>query len=156
MRGKRKRDRGSKEAAEFSKRQKVTGSLRGSEPPVKDALLAQYYPSVLSLRGYLLSKLPKTSKIRKKKILGVGRRKSAETGDSQDDTDDERVLADFLDRTLVGVSTYEISQEDRAEGWNTFSQRGDTSISTIGNLSGGGLFCQSDVSIIEPQLWRLR
>ncbi|PQE12601.1 Telomerase reverse transcriptase protein [Rutstroemia sp. NJR-2017a BBW] len=153
MRGKRKRDRGSKEAAEFTKRQKVTGSLRGSEPRVKDALLSQYYPSVLSLREYLLSRLPKTSKIRRKKILGVGRRKSTKTGDSQDDTDDERVLADFLDRTLVGVSTYEISQEDRQEGWNTFSQRGDTSISTIGNLSSGGLFCQSD--IVDFTIWLL-
>jgi telomerase reverse transcriptase len=149
MHRKRKRDRGRKEVAEFTKRQKITGSLRGSDPPVKDALLAQYYPTVLSLREYLLSKLPRTSKIRKKKILGVGRKSSAETGDLQDDTDEDRVLADFLGRTLVGVSTYEISQEERAEGWNTFSQRGDTSISTIGNLSGGGLFSQSDVSVLE-------
>ncbi|KAM3066909.1 Telomerase reverse transcriptase [Clarireedia jacksonii] len=153
MHGKRKRNLVDTNVAELNKRQRVTGSFRGNEPPVKDALLAQYYPRVLSLREYLLSKLPASSRVRKKKILGVGGRTSVETGDLQDDTDEDRVLAAFLDRTLVGVSTYGISQEDRAEGWNTFSQRGDTSISTIGNSSGGALFSQSD--IVDFAIWLL-
>lgn len=145
-----------------NKRQKVSGDFRNKDPPVKQALLTKYYPDVLSLRDYLLSKLPVSSKVRKKKLLSVGRKTSANTedlvgrgGDDGDDddnddnddgNDEDRVLGNFLDGTLIGVSSNNgLSQEDRLKEWNSFSQRGDTSVSTIANSSSTDIYSQSEV-----------
>lgn len=109
---------------------------------MKHALLAQYYPRVLSLREYLLSKLPPTSKIRRKKILTVGCSLGGETRER------DQALADALDKTLVGISKQgELSREERWQQWTSFSQKADTSVSTLANISGIGLFSQPDVSI---------
>ena len=105
---------------------------------VRQGLLCQYYARVLSLREYLLCNLPITSKFRRKKIISAGR------GQSQQDAD--RGLADLLDKTLVGIRKYDdISQKERAQQWTTFSQRADTSASTLANMSGGGIFFQAEV-----------
>lgn len=99
---------------------------------------------VLSLREYLLSKLPTASKVRRKKILSVGERKDV-------DPDDERELCDLLDKTLVGVLSHDgLSEEDRSREWVSFSQQGgDTSLSTIGNSSGDGIFSISKASVYQ-------
>lgn len=148
MTGKRKRNRPGQGSKHDGKRQRVTGAFHshGKDPVVKDALLAQYYPNVLSLRHYLAAKLPSASKIRRKKILTVGR----DVGPGTSDRD--RALAHALDQTLVGVSKYGcVSQEERWKQWTSFSQKVDTSISAF-DISGVGLFSQSDVSIyIHPR-----
>lgn len=108
---------------------------------MKHALLAHHYPDVLSLRQYLVLKLPSASKIRRKKILTVGRDIGPETSDR------DKALGHVLDQTLVGVSKYGgVSQEERWQQWTSFSQKADTSISAF-NISGVGLFSQSEVSI---------
>jgi telomerase reverse transcriptase len=108
---------------------------------VKTAVLAQYYPRVVSLREYLLSKLPSTSKIRRKKIQTVGRNIGGESCERY------QVLAEVLDTTLVGVlRDGESSREERWQQWTSFSQKADISVSTLANTTGIGLFSQPDVS----------
>lgn len=137
MAGRRKRKRtGNSEVGE--KRQKVAGGFNAKDPIVKHALLDQYYPEVSSLREYLLARLPPSSKIRRKKILSVGRK--------PDDKESDRKLSHFLDHTLVGVfQNGDCSQEDRWRQWPTFSQKPDESTS-FGNLSTIQIYSQSEVS----------
>lgn len=154
MASKRKRHHASTGTAlvDFNKRQKASGDFHSKDPPVKQALLAKYYPNVLCLRDYLLSKLPVNSKVRKKKLLSVGRKTSANT-EGQDDDEDEHenhVLGDFLDGTLIGVSSHNgLSQENRLKEWNSFSQQGDISVSTIANSSGTDIYSQSEVGVYQ-------
>jgi len=136
MARKRKRNRSAHDD-KGDKRQKVSGGFNGKDPVVKHAVLAQYYPQVYTLREYLLSKLPATSKARRKKIVSVGKKPQS------DGTTDG--LASFLDSTLIGVLKYkDASPEERLKQWATFSQRLDTSDSNLINLSGTG-FSQSEV-----------
>lgn len=108
---------------------------------MKTAVLAQYYPRVVSLREYLLSKLPSTSKVRRKKIQTVGRSLGGEAGERH------QVLAEVLDKSLVGVlRDGESSREERWQQWTAFSQKADISVSTLANTTGLGLFSQPEVS----------
>ncbi|TVY37321.1 Telomerase reverse transcriptase, partial [Lachnellula occidentalis] len=145
MTGKRKRTRHSASDND-QKRQKISkpppASGNSKDPTIKQTLLSQYYPQVLTLREYLFQRLPNTSKIRRKKILSVGRNPS------------EEGLSAFLDSTLVGVSVCtEVSQEERWHQWTTFSQRADESASTFINLSSPGVFSQSE--IVDFAIWLL-
>ena len=135
MPGKRKRARPTHGGEQ--KRQRISSVLKLKEPVVRQALLAQYYPQVCSLREYLVWKLPASSKVRRKKILSVGRK--------QDASEKDRKLSDFLDQTLIGVSKCEgLSQEERWRQWTTFSQKPDDSAS-FADMSGGGFYSQSEV-----------
>jgi telomerase reverse transcriptase len=152
MAGKRQRERPGQGTERHEKRQRVSGSFNGprGNPIVKNALLAQYYPHVCSLREYLLSKLPPTSKIRRKKILSVCRNREGQTGEC------DQALADALDRTLIGVSNHSVvSPHERRLEWTSFSQRIDTSVSTFANITGAEAFSQSEVggynfAILQP------
>jgi hypothetical protein len=136
MAGKRKRSRPSHRMGGDPKRQKVSESPIGKDPVVKEALLAQFYPQVLSLREFLISKLPPSSKVRRKKILFVGKKPDSEA---------DQKLSKVLDQTLVGVSKHKgVSQEERWQQWTTFSQKADDSVS-FANATGVGIFSQSEV-----------
>jgi len=144
MAGKRKRQRlGSGNNSVLGgglKRQRPSGYPQSKESIVRDAVFAQYYPRVISLREYLISKLPTTSKIRKKKILSFG--KNITSNGEEDGT-----FSDFLDQTIIGVRNYvDISPQERIQQWTSFSQRLDTSNSTLANLTGAGMFSQSEVN----------
>lgn len=139
MAGKRKRSRPNHRAEGDQKRQKISETSSSKESVVKEALLAQFYPQVISLRAFLILKLPPSSKVRRKKILSVGK-----TPDSEAD----QKLSKFLDQTLVGVSKHKgVSQEERWQQWTTFSQKADDSIS-FANTTGVGIFSQSEVGTI--------
>lgn len=143
MAGKRKRKRPGQVEGD-QKRQKVSSN---SGLVVKDSLLAKFYPQVLSLREYLLSKLPKTSKVRRKKIISVGKK--------IDGKKTEQELAKFLDQTLVGVSKFkDLSQDERWKQWTTFSQRPDDSVS-FANLSGVGTYSQTEVCLLSIAHWNV-
>ncbi|KAF7867253.1 hypothetical protein EAF04_005336 [Stromatinia cepivora] len=139
-----------------NKHQKISGDCGSKDPPVKQALLNKYYPNVLCLRDYLLSKLPVPSKVRRKKLLSVGRKVSAniQYEDDDDDEDEDRLLGDFLDGTMIGVSSNNgLSQEDRLKEWVSFSQRGDVSVSTIANSNCTDVYSQSE--IVDFAIWLL-
>ena len=139
MPGKRKRNRPGRDIKGDEKRQKISGGFNAKDPVVKKAILAQYYPKVLTLREFLLAKLPASSKIRRKKILSAGKSQEKE----------ETTFAGFLDGALVGVlSEQEISREETLKQWTSFSQRIDTSDSNIGNTSALEGFSQSEVGYI--------
>jgi len=140
MAGKRKRHAHGTEGDH--KRQRVSGPSSGKDPVVKHAVLSKYYSQVVSLREYILTKLPASSKIRRKKILSVGRKTPSQSGDAESD----RKLSEFLDQTLVGVlKNIDVPQDERWRQWTAFSQRADDSVSTLANLSGTGVFSQTEV-----------
>ncbi|OAA61230.1 telomerase reverse [Niveomyces insectorum RCEF 264] len=62
-------------------------------PAVQHALLAQYYPRVETLRAYLLTRLPASSRIRRKKLRLVGK--------TPDPRPVERLLSRLLDTALI-------------------------------------------------------
>lgn len=141
----RKRKRRTQELSAESRNKRIRPC--GAEPTdgglVKQALLSQYYPKVLTLREYLLSKLPASSKIRRKKISAVKRRIRCDRGD---DTElDDPCLAEYLDQTLVGVQEEESPKDERWKQWTCFSQRADNSESTVRSSDGDGDCSQSEV-----------
>ncbi|EKD17210.1 telomerase reverse transcriptase [Drepanopeziza brunnea f. sp. 'multigermtubi' MB_m1] len=147
MAARRKRKRPARDHGDHhrdQKRQKgMASSSHGVDPVVRHALLAKYYPRVLTLREYLVSQLPSSSKIRKKKILHVGR--------NAEDKETDQKLSQFLDQTLVGVSRFkEAPSEERRKQWSAFSQRPDESVSLV-NLSGAGAFSQTEV--VDFAIW---
>jgi len=137
MAGKRKRNRSGRADRGDKKRQRTSGSLISQYPIVKQAVLDQYYPRVLSLREYLLSKLPTTSKARRKKLSYVGKKPRL-------DGKNESEMSDFLDQTLIGVREYkDVSRDERTQQWTSFTQLVDDS--AFANLSVAGIFSQSEV-----------
>ncbi|KAF3762316.1 hypothetical protein M406DRAFT_332695 [Cryphonectria parasitica EP155] len=139
-----------------AKQRRTTGTnvrTLQSADAVKHALLAQYYPTTLTLRQYVLSHLPASSRIRRRKVAAVG------TADgSEDDPSGVRAqLATLLDTTLVGLAevpreTAKEQSEDRLQQWIEYSQRDDSHVT----LSGGdasATHLQSE--IIDFIIWLL-
>ena len=102
---------------------------------VQHSVLNQYYSEVLTLRNYVLSKLPVTSRLRRRKVTAVGiRNKSSNSTLS----DIEHSLGALLDHTLVGIRDESHSpEENRLEDWKNFSQKGDESYVTLSNGVAG-------------------
>ncbi|RKF55197.1 Telomerase reverse transcriptase [Erysiphe neolycopersici] len=82
-------------------------------------LIANYYPQVLSLREYILSKLSPKSKSKRLKAWSAAINKNDE---------DETKMASFLDHTWIGVDRYTVPQEEKWKLWNTFCQISNDSI----------------------------
>jgi telomerase reverse transcriptase len=142
MTGKRKRSR-TRAVDKTNKKLKLPGSNQSNEEVVKHSLLSQYYNEVLTLREYLVSKLPVSSKVRRKKVNSIGRSRQY-TGNGDEAA--EARIGRYLDETLVGqihTSVHSPSHE-RLKEWTSFSQRADVSEMTVG---GSGEFCQSEVSV---------
>ena len=138
MAGKRKRRPHSRQNEGDRKRQRIPTSSGSKHPTIKQAVLAQYYPHVLPLREYLLSKLPSTSKVRRKKIKSIG----------LNHVGDDHAFAEFLDGTLIGVSKYQdVSQDERMKQWISFSQRATLSTSTVIHTGNTEIYSQSEVSV---------
>jgi telomerase reverse transcriptase len=136
MTGKRKRKRATQANEGDQKRQKIIGG-NNKDPLIKHALLLQYYPKVSSLREYLLSSLPSTSKIRRRKISSVGCK--------AEDKKSDRELSQFLDHTLIGVCQKgEFSRDEKKKQLTSFSQKPDESTS-FANVSTAGVYSQSEV-----------
>jgi telomerase reverse transcriptase len=140
---KRKRSRQQQSTENGNKRLRLCGTQPADGGLVKQALLSQYYPEVLTLRKYLLSKLPASSKVRRKKISAVKRRIRC---DRVDETElDDSNLAEYLDQTLVGVQEEESPKDERWKQWTYFSQRADNSESTVRGGDGDEDCFQSEV-----------
>ena len=88
-----------------------------SKLPVKQRVLEQYYPQVVTLREYLHSKLPAESKIRRKKLTSAGQSTAGSDGDSL--SSEVGSLKFLLDTTLVGKleSTRDAEEDDRNNKW---------------------------------------
>jgi telomerase reverse transcriptase len=143
MTRKRKRSRPEQSTESGNKRLRPCGAKQTNGGLVKQALLSQYYPMVLTLREYLLSKLPASSKVRRKKISAVKRRTLCDHVDETELYDPS--LAKYLDQTLVGVQEEESPKDERLKQWTCFSQRADNSESTVRSGDGDGGYSQSEV-----------
>jgi telomerase reverse transcriptase len=139
-----------------AKRLKGTAANLQPAAVVKHALLAQYYPIVLTLRQYVLESMPASSKIRRRKISAVGKdgQAAAEhtgTPDSKKDLGNIRTsLATLLDTTLVGTNKYptafrEAQPDDRLEQWVEYSQKRDSSSVSLPGGADGAIDCQVEV-----------
>lgn len=117
---------------------------------IKHPLLSLYYPQVLTLRNYLLSRLPLFSKSRRRRVTSAGThyQTSADVAASEDPSnthrlEDDRALAKLLDATLVGRPDGQSPDQDdsRVRELATFSQK---VTSTIGSSAGSGTRSQSE------------
>lgn len=124
-------------------------SKKNPNPPqshpksVQHAVLVQYYSQIHTLRDWVLSKLPKPSKIRRRKLANLGL--DASSAGKTAWSEDEIALGSLLDTTLVAVRHVKSEEgqgepeeepDHRWQKWIAFSQGcgGDESYVTI---SGG-------------------
>ena len=139
-----KRKRSTDHSAEgTSKRHRPSHGKPLGDGLVRYSVLSHYYTQVLTLREYLLSKLPKSSKKRRKIIAHINSTDGLMNAISI--PVDQSALALHLDQTLVGVSKENgICNEERWKQWTSFSQLVDYSESTIqiGKGSGGPSICE--------------
>lgn len=113
------------------------------------AVLSQYYSQVLTLRHYVLSRLPPTSRLRRKKVTAIGI--VDKTPGPPTLSDIEHSLGVLLDNTLIGVpKESKTLEDDRVEGWKTFSQKGDESYVTLSNGVAGFVETQALVRPRSP------
>lgn len=114
-----------------------------SADAVKHALLAQYYPKILTLRQYLLHNSPPSSRLRRRKIEAFGK----EGGD-----DHVRVqLAKLLDTTLVGLHACPEEVENarsksRLQQWIDYSQKDESHV-TLSSGDASAIHSQSEVGL---------
>lgn len=117
---------------------------------IKHPLLSFYYPQVLTLRHYILSRLPLSSKTRRRRVASVGthHQTSADVAASKDQSntqklEDDHALAKLLDATLVGRPDGQSPARDdcRARELATFSQK---VTSTVGSSAGSGTRSQPE------------
>ncbi|KAI0014678.1 hypothetical protein F4780DRAFT_188549 [Xylariomycetidae sp. FL0641] len=107
----------------------------GVDPTAHHAVLGRFYPQLMSLRDYALSRLPSSSRLRRRKVAAVGLVAKAP---GEPLSVDELSLGALLDSTLVGIPrVLSPDQGGRLEGWKTFSQKGDESYVTLSNGIAG-------------------
>lgn len=143
--GKRKRSR--RGELENDEPAKACGSSTRADSIVQHLVLEQYYPNVMSLRDYLICKLPKTSKARRKKLASAGTTKKGESKEKEDGTN---LLGRLLDQTLIGIPKDTDSVDNgRMQILRTFSQRSTQKSShddSAQDLAAGlPSYCQNEV-----------
>ena len=115
---------------------------------VQHPTLSPYYATLLTLRAYLLLKLPKASKARRRRISTFGLPRTGQDGAlkaPQTLSDADVALAGLLDSTLVGLCEQSADQvERRREELVAFSQDQLTDANRSGLESDG--CAQSEVS----------
>lgn len=133
-------------------------------PVVQHPVLSLYYPYVLSLRQFLLSGLPASSKVRRRRLVAIGGRAEKETPgcrntEGREDAwdghvscadqvlscseDHDKALTSLLDTTLVCCSKPYVPTDNHARTNDlvSFSQQN----STMGSSLDGGACSQSEV-----------
>lgn len=138
-------------------KQRKTGPSEAlqSSDAVKHALLAQYYPTTLTLRQYVLHNLPASSRLRRRKIAAVGTEHAdgAAVAAQVPDPGVRAQLARLLDTTVVGlhVPLREVAKalsEDRLQQWIDYSQRDDSHV-TLSSGDASAIHFQSEVGFTQ-------
>ncbi|OBT59037.1 hypothetical protein VE04_01035 [Pseudogymnoascus sp. 24MN13] len=152
MAGRRKRHRAKVAIDEANKRPTLPYSSHAPVNVVQQSLLSRFYPEVLTLREYLLVKLPSNSRIRRKKVLTAGRR-DRDQSDRETAIDDADSLGPFLDSTLVGIPHHNPQSEQRTTRWNSFTNQADLSglDATVTSIDLG----HSQSEIVDFAVWLL-
>ncbi|KAL8680445.1 MAG: hypothetical protein Q9186_003343 [Xanthomendoza sp. 1 TL-2023] len=138
MGGKRKRHRPKKHDETPNKRV-CDDSNRTASNDVSHPTLSLYYPQILTLRGYVLNRLPATSKTRRRKLVNLrdldGTKKGPFKANHESCTQSsqgsglnvEADLAKLLDKTLVCARPHEpfLAWQAREKEFQAFSQGND-------------------------------
>ena len=132
MTEKRKRRQTPSDESQEPKKRAKFGNAANERSPEDHPTLSLYYSSLLTLRAYILSKLPKSSKSRRRRI------KSARD--------------DLLDTNLVCEAGHQrpLSDSSRFKDFEIFSQQANV---TLGSSIGEGLSPVSDV--VDFAIWLL-
>lgn len=158
---KRKRSQSAVRGRPPKRAQQGAGQSGEATPATGDhPVLRRIYPDVSSLRHYLLSRLPASSKNRRRKISQLGL--PAHDGDATATRDVDRELGRLLDSTLVGLSPKAIaaSREEAAKARDrdleSFSQQ--VSEHATGSTFNPGYFLQTEVGSITcfPKKYNLK
>jgi hypothetical protein len=114
---------------------------------IDHSTLSLYYPQVMSLRSYVLKKIPTSSKTRRRRIHSLPLFSSTKVDvdhqppDSSQDSDTQ--LAYLLDTTLIGCSDHDENDPNRRrEDFVAFSQNQG---STVSSSFGEGTTPQHEV-----------
>jgi len=113
--------------------------------PLNHPVLSYYYANVVSLRQYILSKLPHNAKGRRRAIAQIGLQSGSSSG--------EIGLAEILDTFIVGASDTPSAAESqhRSDDFVTFTQQCSESTRS-GQASGETTTQQSEVCVSEHEV----
>ena len=127
----------------------MNGEIPSNLPsaPMHHHTLALYYTHISTLRHFLLGRLPRSSKSRRRRLATAGFNVSLD-----DFNDDNTRLAEILDGTLVctNASRAVASVEECEKDLDVFSQQMSL---TAGSNTTGGISSQSD--IVDFVIWTL-
>ncbi|KAI9814837.1 MAG: hypothetical protein M1827_003103 [Pycnora praestabilis] len=152
MGGKRKRTRSRPSAIGDNSRKRAKLGVReigGREDApntaVQHLLLSLYYPKVITLRTFLQSKLPVSSKTRRQRLATAGYHDVLPNdGNIIPENGSDNALAALLDTSLVGIpNESEGDHESRMEELASFSQQHEDSMHD--SSMGCGICSQSEV-----------
>lgn len=135
---KRKRHRPAHSKELDEKRQKLSNITKDVSNAVKQSVLEQFYPRVITLREHLLSKLPKESKIRRRKVATAGTsRHQPSNASSLIGEEEAALLANVLDTTLVGVPDAKGDSAERGNRWHALvaTQMETSEITFLGGVA---------------------
>ncbi len=142
MAGKRKRRRPHK-SDEGPRKRVCDRTTRPTPIAASHPTLSLYYPQILTLRDFVLSKLPASSKSRRRKVAGIKEQISApstgvasvglrqpeclQSREGSNEDEEEHLLARLLDSTLVCVRPREpqLTWQSREKDFQAFSQKND-------------------------------
>lgn len=104
------------------KRKRYEADLSDAQSPrmqndyaIQHALLGHYYPQVLNLREYILSKIPPKLKIK--------RIKSWSKSTTKNNNEIPEIMS-LLDHMWIGVNHYKtVSEEEKQKQWSIFTQK---------------------------------
>ncbi|KAL9607167.1 MAG: hypothetical protein Q9167_007891 [Letrouitia subvulpina] len=157
MTRKRKRRQPASDASQPRKRIKRESNEPAPAKELNHPTLSLYYPCILTLRDHLLSKLPITSKKRRRKVQAIRDSstacpKPAEAGAQQGDIDKGR-LAKLLDNTLIYSSSscsYPVTKPATECDFKVFSQHVEP-VDETSFLEGN----TSQTEIVDFAIWLL-
>lgn len=142
MAGKRKRHRPHK-SDEGSRKRVCDRTNRPTPIAASHPTLSLYYPQILTLRDFVLSRLPASSKSRRRKVAGIKEEISTpctsvasvglrhlecpQSSEGCNEDEEENLLAKLLDSTLVCVRPREprLTSQSREKDFQAFSQQND-------------------------------
>jgi hypothetical protein len=121
-------------------------------------VLSRLYPHVASLRHYLLSRLPSSSKNRRRKLAQLGLQHASQDAPAPRGMDEE--LVKLLDSVIVGglpndanAAARNVAAQERDSDLERFSQQ--LPAGTTASTFKPGYFLQPEVSHLQRILYRV-
>jgi hypothetical protein len=132
----------------------VDQSASATPAAIEQPVLQRFYPRLLTLRHYLLSVLPKSSRNRRRKLAHLGRPIASNEATATCEPDFE--LGQLLDSTVIGeretakIDVEEQLTKERIRDIKTFTQQ--LSPATTGGTFEPGYFKQAEVGVAQRQV----